>query len=652
MKTTCKLISLITALVMLLTATAIPAGAAVQNAPTGTDDCIYFDSTGWGSDCLINFYICKDGEEILPWGSRKIRGTDENNDGIWEYRPGDKGITFENGHQYFIIFYDQNNTNHETTMLEIDSSCLGDTAYVTGKSYHPSIDPERTHDEAKWKNSSCKPMLDIDAFGEVYGETSPSYYSVFNRLTDFLTRNYQWAVSRANKSNQKLLDDIGSGLGMTKNDVERAIEETDTMTEWRFEDSPLPVDSSASPNYVIGIAEGKDIKPAVPDDMIYFDANSAGWKGVKAVKFYIYLVDHEKNKQLMNAASLNGDDKNGDNIWEYALSDHGYDPDWNAEFDVVLENPATGERTLDLYFHSSEFHGTVYYTGNRTFFTKEGAYNRLVSKWKEKDRYDNDNYIGITDDYIDESGYAIDGAYGLTPEDDLLIRYLASSDGLAAMIKVTGLSAQTLIDRLGLDRRGWNHMSREDMKELLEKAAQVGTDWRSQWDYESSALPEGWGSSGGSSGSGAGYSVEKPDSDIHVSLKALDVPGQEELPNTRYKTIKGTRGEYKFYNVLPGTYKLTIKKRFNATREYIITVGDSPKLEHRQNAEIRAFGDSNGDGKLSTVDFGIANSAARGKIVLEGYDLSVSDVTGDGKVTTADAGKINSAARGKSSLWV
>ena len=44
------------------------------------------------------------------WGSRKIRGTDENNDGIWEYRPGDKGITFENGHQYFIIFYDQNNT--------------------------------------------------------------------------------------------------------------------------------------------------------------------------------------------------------------------------------------------------------------------------------------------------------------------------------------------------------------------------------------------------------------------------------------------------------------------------------------------------------------------------------------------------------------
>ena len=188
------------------------------------------------------------------------------------------------------------------------------------------------------------------------------------------------------------------------------------------------------------------------------------------------------------------------------------------------------------------------------------------------------------------------------------------------------------------------------MKELLEKAAQVGNDWRSQWDYESSALPEGRGY--GSSGSGAGYHFVKPDSDIHVSLKALDVPGQEELPNTRYKTIKGTRGEYKFYNVLPGTYKLTIKKRFNATCESIITVGDSPKLEHRQNAEIRAFGDANGDGKLSTVDFGIANSAARGKIVLEGYDLSVSDVTGDGKVTTADAGKINSAARGKSSLWV
>ena len=107
--------------------------------------------------------------------------------------------------------------------------------------------------------------------------------------------------------------------------------------------------------------------------------------------------------------------------------------------------------------------------------------------------------------------------------------------------------------------------------------------------------------------------------------------------------------DYNLVNVPAGSYTLTISKKNHVTRDYEITVADA---DVTQDVKIHPLGDVTGDGKISTADYGKANSHARNKTLLQGYELKCADVIGgDGKVGTADAGRINSAAKGKMSLW-
>ncbi len=106
---------------------------------------------------------------------------------------------------------------------------------------------------------------------------------------------------------------------------------------------------------------------------------------------------------------------------------------------------------------------------------------------------------------------------------------------------------------------------------------------------------------------------------------------------------------YSFTNIPAGSYTMKVSKANHVTREYTVTVGTGAVT---QDVEINLSGDINGDGKVTTLDFGKVNSHARGVSQLTGYELKCADVTGtDGKVTTADAGRINAHARGVSKLW-
>lgn len=62
-------------------------------------------------------------------------------------------------------------------------------------------------------------------------------------------------------------------------------------------------------------------------------------------------------------------------------------------------------------------------------------------------------------------------------------------------------------------------------------------------------------------------------------------------------------------------------------------------------------GDVNGDGKVTTVDVGLANSHAKNVKSLTGDRFLRGDVNGDGKITTLDVGMINSHAKGVKKLW-
>lgn len=63
------------------------------------------------------------------------------------------------------------------------------------------------------------------------------------------------------------------------------------------------------------------------------------------------------------------------------------------------------------------------------------------------------------------------------------------------------------------------------------------------------------------------------------------------------------------------------------------------------------LGDVNGDGKITTVDVGLANSHAKGVKTLTDDWFVRADVNRDGKITTLDVGMINSHAKGIKLLW-
>ena len=144
------------------------------------------------------------------------------------------------------------------------------------------------------------------------------------------------------------------------------------------------------------------------------------------------------------------------------------------------------------------------------------------------------------------------------------------------------------------------------------------------------------------SGSVTSFNDASGDITLQLIPEGLSEPAYE-------TTVKGNTVAYSFADVAAGTYTLKVSKANHVTREYTVVVGNSSVL---QDAKIHLLGDINGDGKVTTIDFGRANSHAKGVAILTGYELlCVDTVKQDGLVTTADAGRVNAHARGTSLLW-
>ena len=63
------------------------------------------------------------------------------------------------------------------------------------------------------------------------------------------------------------------------------------------------------------------------------------------------------------------------------------------------------------------------------------------------------------------------------------------------------------------------------------------------------------------------------------------------------------------------------------------------------------LGDVNGDGKITTLDVGLANAQAKGTGNLTDDQFARADIDGNGEITTSDVGRINSHAKGVNLLW-
>ena len=159
-------------------------------------------------------------------------------------------------------------------------------------------------------------------------------------------------------------------------------------------------------------------------------------------------------------------------------------------------------------------------------------------------------------------------------------------------------------------------------------------------------------------GSGARSAVEASDNtagiavEISGSITCIDrYPADDSIPagdvtvqlfeqgaGTAAYTAEVTDKTYAIRGVTPGTYELKVSRTAYAARTYVLTVEEENVV---QDVEIHRIGDVNGDGRISTRDWAMANAGMNGKLELDAYALACADVDGSGTISYADLTKIN-----------
>ena len=264
-----KLLSVLLAVMMVVSVMAVGVvntAAATTEGFTPGADMLYFDvaGTGWemGTKGKIAFHIFGgDLENGLQWGTKKALGTAvSGEDGVFSFNPSKKGITLNEGVQYKIIFgFSKNGTGAidagQTYDLLFTTDCLGHIAYCDGTEYENPVDSSKKALAAFWKDMDATevgPVLQISSIGNVVGTCPEEGKTPESIFTDFLTvvdsvtgtttyvNAKKYVVEPGNKTDQKLIDDIGAGLGLTKDQVQAAFTDNEVETTWSYDASTLP----------------------------------------------------------------------------------------------------------------------------------------------------------------------------------------------------------------------------------------------------------------------------------------------------------------------------------------------------------------------------------------------------------------------------
>lgn len=100
-----------------------------------------------------------------------------------------------------------------------------------------------------------------------------------------------------------------------------------------------------------------------------------------------------------------------------------------------------------------------------------------------------------------------------------------------------------------------------------------------------------------------------------------------------------------------GKYTFTFSANNCAPNRYGVDIKNGTVKGLENGVELHLIGDIDGNGKVNTLDVAKANAHAKNRILLSGYDLTVSDIDSNGKVNTLDVAKINAHAKNKIGLW-
>lgn len=233
-----------------------------DDPPAYYDNVLHFDadSAGWANYTRIFCHIWEYGQDpFFAWQSKAERCTDTDGDGVWTYDLDEKGITIEPGKYYGVIFCNDNSVY--TYDLLFDYTCLGDTAYCKDPylKYENPVDSNKLNVVAYWRYqepTEFGPIKQITSIGNVVGECISPYTSAQEMFELFLEDNLYNAQCFSGKTEQCLIDDIGLALGLSKKDVQNAINNTGVRVYWSSSASPLP----SSPSNPGGSSGSKVLK--------------------------------------------------------------------------------------------------------------------------------------------------------------------------------------------------------------------------------------------------------------------------------------------------------------------------------------------------------------------------------------------------------
>ena len=159
---------------------------------------------------------------------------------IWSFDFGAKGIELSPGKQYGIIF--TADWNVQTCDIIFDTSIMGDTAYCTANMVENNVDSNKRSYDVRWKNADpgkYAPPVCITAIGNIIGNAYWADTTPYDMLVNFIKSDGKDGLANALKFNgksvQKTLDDVAAALGLSAEDIERAIEESGKNIDWNSE---------------------------------------------------------------------------------------------------------------------------------------------------------------------------------------------------------------------------------------------------------------------------------------------------------------------------------------------------------------------------------------------------------------------------------
>ncbi len=299
-----KFLSVLLAVMMVVSVMAV--AVVTTSAAELESTKLYFDASGTGWDMSaandkIGFYIYGgDLTAVIGFGGTKLAGTKlAGTDCTFGFDPTSVKYELHDGVQYKINFFHirgkKTVAGEQTYDLFFDTTCLGHKAYSDGSMIENPVDSTKSTLAAYWEGldaSMVGPVLQVSSIGNVVGSCPAEGQTPYDIFVDFIkTVNTNTGVTQfanaldkvvkvGTKTEQKLIDDIGAALELSKDDIKQAFEDNtqDTgikdektgeyttdpkpiTTTWSYDDSTLP-SGSAAHEHTAGEPVQENVVPA------------------------------------------------------------------------------------------------------------------------------------------------------------------------------------------------------------------------------------------------------------------------------------------------------------------------------------------------------------------------------------------------------